>query len=1769
MTPSSTDPASSLDVSDDDLPHTDQSTSIEFELSRSVNFASYQNSVPVLRQLRVRNRSQTPLAQLRLELNSEPGFIKPKTWIIDRIDPDTTLTLDDNEIHLDAGYLNRLNEAERGEVRFTLCDANTVLCQREAELRVLARDEWGGVRAMGELLSAFVMPNDPAIAGLLKQAGEILAGNGFSPSMNGYQDHDPERAHLLVSALWSAIAAKQLTYANPPKSFEARGQKTRPPSTILRDGLATCLDSSLLFASAIEAVGLHPVIVMKHDHCFVGAWLVESCFGQLIEPDCCEVRKAIAGGELIVFETTLVTQRPARSFDDAIKAAVQQLAESDEDRFVAAIDVERARMVKIQPLPSTTEPADSTENDDVPSTPTLSLPPSTAAPSVPPTIDEPLEPKPTTPDGRIDRWHRKLLDLTLRNRLLNFKSTKQTIPFLCPEVSKLEDRLSSGKKLKLVSLPDANVAAGRDTAHHQKTNLEDLELEYANAALARNEVCATIGGEELAKRLVTLYRSSRNDLAEGGSNTLYLAVGFLRWKERPSDSRSFRAPLLLVPAKLLRRNANSAYRLAHHEDDVRFNATLIQKLKRDFNCDLSRFESELPTDKNGVDVQQVFHSVRRAIRELPGFEVVDESALASFSFAKYLMWKDLVDRSDQLEQNRVVRHLVRNPEIAFQPEAETSIPDQDEMDGRFEPRELIHPLDADSSQLAAVMAAAQGHDFVLVGPPGTGKSQTIANMIAQCLASGKTVLFVAEKTAALDVVQRRLEQNGLGDFCVELHSNKAERKRFLHQLNQAWQNGGIKRRTAWKKINEDLHRSRDQLNAYVQSLHRQASNGWTAYQAIGVSVAGQSLETAELSWPDPDQHDQHAYRHLETLANEISLHYAAVIDMDPLAAVTRTEWSMQWERELLDQCKTLIEAIDDFRPELQRFCAALGLQETEQPTDASLSTLRNLHRLAIELADTVNDDFRTVFDDHLDELPEHLKELDDAINAFDRAAAECALTFDDDDLRRIPVDQLKQDWNTAVASYWPMSYLRKRAVIKSLQSIAKLGVADPPNDFTPIREMQRAITRIDRNPLASRDHLWQHRHSATASIGQHLQRCQALLQVIRRVAKPEAESASQFETLRQTLEPFLRKRSSDTPLFEVAKQYADDFVAFDTAAGRFEHVAGSRAHPTESPHCLTASVEMARRIQANRTKLQRWTAWQSVRGRACEVGLEPIVSATEERRIPCDGVADRFRLAYVRWWLPRMIDSDNVLREFQRFQHENTIREFIELDAKARSAAAGRVRKSVAHRLPDQSEVPRKSELGLLRHQIGLKRPSKSIRELVSMMPEHFASLAPCLLMSPLSIAQYLPADQPPFDVVIFDEASQITTWDAIGAIARGRQTIIVGDPNQLPPTNFFGKSNDDEDDEELEDYERDLESILDEAKASGLPTLQLNWHYRSRHESLIAFSNHHYYENKLVTFPSPETTDSAVTLRHLPHSQYDRGKTRTNPIEAEAIVAESVARMKQWLELPEPDRKTLGVVTFNSQQQTLIQDLFDQAQRDDPTLEWFFSDDRIEPTVVKNLENVQGDERDLMLFSITFGPGKSGKVPLTFGALNRDGGERRLNVAVTRARQELIVFSSFKAYQLPAENSKSRGVRDLKAFLAFAEKGAAEFHRPESESDATPKFGSALEAAIADRLQSRGWDVTPQVGVSGFRIALAIRDPHDKRTYLAGIECDGATYRNSATARDRDKTRQWVLENLGWNIVRVWSRDWWYDPDGATDRLDQELRDLLSQRQFNGSTAD
>ena len=428
-------------------------------------------------------------------------------------------------------------------------------------------------------------------------------------------------------------------------------------------------------------------------------------------------------------------------------------------------------------------------------------------------------------------------------------------------------------------------------------------------------------------------------------------------------------------------------------------------------------------------------------------------------------------------------------------------------------------------------------------------------------------------------------------------------------------------------------------------------------------------------------------------------------------------------------------------------------------------------------------------------------------------------------------------------------------------------------------------------------------------------------------------------------------------------------------------------------------------------------------------------------------------------------------------------------------------------------------------------------------------------MMSPLSVAQYLPPDHAPFDVVVFDEASQITVWDAIGAIARGRQVIVAGDPKQMPPTNFFARADDDPDGD-LE-VEGDLESILDEMLAASVPELNLNLHYRSRRESLIAFSNARYYDNSLVTFPAPSVADEGLTLARPSEGFYARGGARHNEAEAKAVVQEVVDRLTHAEDVVR--QQSISVVTFNAEQQTLIEDLLDRERRRAPEIEWAFSaDETPEPVFVKNLETVQGDERDVILFSVTFGPDRAGHVSLNFGPLNREGGERRLNVALTRAKSEMKVFSLLRPDQIDLGRTNSRAVADIKDFLDYAERGASVLGIAAARS--VGDADSPFEVAVTEALRRKGWRVEPQIGVSAFRIDLGVVHPDAPGRYLAGVECDGAAYHSSAVARERDKVRQQVLEGLGWTLFRIWSTDWWTNKSAALERVDGELRDCLER---------
>lgn len=1724
--------------------------SVQVEFAAKLNFASHQNSFPILRALRIENSSPTDrLEGLTISLDSNPAFLKPKIWHVERIDAHGSITISDRDIELDGNFLLRLADSMRGSVQITVKKDETVLAEVAKDVELLAFNEWGGAGYMPELLAAFSVPNDPSIDRILKGASTILQKAGKKDSIDGYQSGSRERVWEIVSAIYSAISNIQISYAEPPASFEQNGQKIRLPKQLLDARIGTCLDTAMLFASAFEQAGLNPIIALPEGHALAGVWLQPETLSTIVIDEAETLRKRVQLRELVLFETTFATSHPAPSFSKAVNAVDAVITQERDDSFGAAVDIKRARMHRILPLGLKFDTSNEVQND-IPQV-ELVLEEAPSLPDFDTEEDEGTEKE--TPDGRIERWQRRLLDLTLRNPLLNHKATTTSLRILCPNPGILEDKLAEGVRISIQPVPQATTFAQDDVLHQKRTG-ELIAEEYAREALENKQVLVDLPEKELSQRVVEIYRKAQTALQEGGANTLYLALGFLLWKRDDKDGRRFRAPLILVPVSLERKSVRSGVKMVAHDDESRFNTTLLEMLRKDFGIDIQGLDGELPTDHSGIDVDGIWNRVRQRIKEAPGFEVVEDVVLGHFSFAKYLMWKDLVDRTDALRENSVVRHLIDTPRDPYP--SEIGFVDEHQIDQEFAPSDLLTPLPADASQMSAIATADRGKDFVIMGPPGTGKSQTISNMIAHLLGKGKTVLFVSEKTAALEVVHRRLEDIGLGKFCLQLHSNKARKAEVLNQLRVCWDSANSSSTSEWKLQADKLKVLRDQLNKVVDHLHRKGRNGLTPHFAMGVKVRDEGLSAhVSLSWPSATHHDETDLRNMRDAVDKLAIQAEAIGDFSksPFSVVSAGEWSPQWETKLVELSGRLSTAAQELQHACQELCGAIGIGLT----DHSMSRLEALSELTKTLLDSFRKQTSFALEADGAEQIDALEQAVSCLKAYAEAQASLSCSYDPFSWRKIDGEDIARRWSAAEQSWFlKRQYLRWR-VIRDMRGLGAQGKPTPEKDaviLTTLRALGEEIDRLDKQLSGFRE--WK-AHSTDPSAAEELQvlgrRVRGSLSKLTDDSKTLVEMRAKVRTLLNEGNDLL---GPEAVVGRTAERFQSSLVLFQQVCLEFEAIAGKsiREHFQNENRVLELVTQTAERIVSSHQELRDWCAWRKRRAEAVDLDLLPLIEAIEAGHIQASDVRETFEASYCSWWSGAIIGEDEVLRTFSTPEHSATIMQFREIDSLFLKLTAEFIAARLSGGIPEQEDIRRSSQWGILQREIRKKARHKPIRQLTQEIPEVFSTLAPCVMMSPLSVAQYLPADQSLFDVVIFDEASQITVWDAVGSIARGRQVIVAGDPKQMPPTNFFARSNDDSD--PAIDDEGDLESILDEMLGASIPERPLNLHYRSRRESLIAFSNAKYYDNALITFPAPVVPDTGVSLVR-PTGFYARGGARHNQGEARAIAKEVVRRLTNRDQ--DVRNRSIGVVTFNSEQQSLIMDLLDEERSRNPEIEWAFSNDHtLEPVFVKNLETVQGDERDVILFSITYGPDQSDHLTMNFGPLNRVGGERRLNVAMTRARSEMIIYSTLHPERIDLSRSQARAVADLKHFLEYAERGPDVLGAFIGGSKGD--FESPFEVAVARALKERGWQVHSQVGVSAYRIDLGVVHPDYPGVYLAGVECDGAMYHSSAYARERDKIRQSVLENLGWTLFRVWSTDWWTNRAKALDSLDNYLSERLRQ---------
>ena len=1725
---------------------------IHADIAPKLNFAAHQSAFTVLRSLRVQNlHDNQRVEHLLLTLQSNPEFIKEKSWVIDRIAPEGLISILDRDLEVDGGFLMNIAESIRGDVTFRLEKDGNFLAELAKPVELLAYNEWGGVGYMPELLAAFSMPNDPAVDKVLHSASEILRRAGKREQIDGYQSQSRERVWEIASAIYSAIANLGLTYAAPPASFENDGQKIRLPAQILDSRVATCLDSAMLFASAFEQAGFNPIIALPKGHALAGVWLQPEDLSTIVIDEAETLRKRIDLKELTLIETTCVTSHPTTIFSNAIAAAGDSIRVDFDNTFSAAVDIRRARAHSITPLGLKFGEIETSHGTTTVNEAQLSLEP---APSLPDFDSNELDDgKTDTPENRLERWQRKLLDLTLRNPLLNHRATKASLRIICPDPHLLEDKLAEGARIMISPVPQPSSENQDDEIHRQREGVSITE-EYARNELEKRRVLVDLPQEQLSKRAVEIYRKAQTSLQEGGANTLYLAIGFLLWKRDLKEDRRFRAPLILLPITLERKSVRSGIRMTAHDDEPRFNTTLLEMLRRDFRIDIPGLDGALPEDNSGIDVENVWNKVRLAVKDAPGFEVIDDVVLGHFSFAKFLMWKDLVDRTEDLRNNAVVRHLMDTPRDPYA--IGEGFVDPRQLDQIYSPSDLLVTLPADSSQMAAVATADRGKDFVLIGPPGTGKSQTISNIIGHLLGKGKTVLFVSEKTAALEVVYNRLVKVGLGRFCLELHSNKAKKADVLKQLGLAWEAGTLELQTAWKQKADTLLVLRNRLNQLVNHLHKKHRNGLTAHYAIGVRVKdGESTYGVTLSWPNSDYDDEKSLKAKREVVENLSIQAKAVGDFSqsPFFLVEKSKWSPQWEERIVDRVNTLSVTAGDVEHCRDALCNAIGFKLP----DHTMTRLEALGELAFLLLDSYRRPTAYALAPDGTDRIETLNEAVGRLKKYREAQASLSCAYKPFSWRTLDGEQLELRWKEANTKWWLVRIFSKQRIIKEMRANGAEEKPDPTIDIpllTSLRQEGKAIDRLDQ--LLSDFKEWSG-HTTEPEAADTLRRLgeRARAVVGKLVNDPQSLVDVRIK-IRTMLHDGNDLLSAESSIGRLATVYLDALEKLQQAIGEFETVAGGSVRKafSNSYGALSEVQQMAETIRTRHSELNSWCAWRRRRAEAIVAGLLPLVQAVEQGRIPPEEIENTFEAAYCTWWSTAVIEEDEVLRSFSAPEHEAIIDKFRRIDDEFQALTAKYIEAMLSGALPDQENIKKSSGWGVLRRELQKTRRHKPVRKLLEEAPDVLTSLTPCFMMSPLSVAQYLPADQALFDVVIFDEASQITVWDAVGSIARGRQVIVTGDPKQMPPTNFFTRTDDDPDGDI--DMEGDLESILDEMLGASIPSTKLNLHYRSRFEGLIAFSNDRYYSNDLITFPAPEVVDRAVSLVRL-DSFYARGGARNNQGEAKAIVDETIRRLTH--NNPEIGSRSIGIVTFNSEQQTLIEDMLDDARRKHPEIEPAFSREHVaEPVFVKNLETVQGDERDVVLFSITYGPDRSGHVTMNFGPLNREGGERRLNVAITRARVEMIVFSSLHPDQIDLSRSQARAVADLKHFLEYAERGQVVLGS--TVQGYREDFESPFEVAVAQELQMLGWQVHPQVGVSAYRIDLGIVHPDKPGRYLAGIECDGAMYHSSAFARERDKIRQSVLENLGWTIFRIWSTDWWTNKEGALKKINDALHHCLNE---------
>ena len=1344
----------------------------------------------------------------------------------------------------------------------------------------------------------------------------------------------------------------------------------------------------------------------------------------------------------------------------------------------------------------------------------------------------------------FDETRRRLVDTGTRNRLVhvNRANTRGAVVNIEDERSDdVYNILSGGRTMRFRPL-------GKDRHQQGEISLAGIKDEgegsSSDSRYTNNQLDTLLGPDALAKKLLKIARDARTAEEEQGVNILYLALGFVTWFEDEKSDIRREAPLVLLPVELIRNQRTSTYDLRMRSDDLMTNLPLQQRWQDDFGLVLP--DLEIDDDWRPSDY---FDQVEAMVGKRARWSIDRNGMqLGFFSFSKLLMFRDL-DLDAWPDGNLENHDLVRGLLYEGFGEDQSPFGDGESLDAVLPPENICHVVDADASQAKVIEEARCGKNLVVQGPPGTGKSQTIANIIAAAAKEGKTVLFVAEKMAALEVVHDRLVKVGLADICLELHSRTANKRQVLEELKRTLNAGEAI--PAMPEQPDALRKTRDELNAIAQALHAPVGEtGETAFgmlsrqvRYIGLGAPPPTFASTNLSSMD---------RGAEQRAVTALARYGAAIEATgdpsthPLRGVRNTSLQPVDQARLRPLIESARDDVSTFNVAMDAALDLVGLADGGwfDLADSMVELLRDLDGLEQSQAGLAQKMLRCPDRPRLKATLALGKQWHEEREAARDLFLDHAFSSD--------VAHLRGPLAAGTLSFfsrWGGAYRAASRELAGLLKTALPGSADDRLDYVDrlleIARLRGEWAMDEPFCQAAVGEDWRGERTDWSAIG-------SMCDWADRVSAANTDIEAEIDDLvtaalsSQRVGLVERIQASGEQAWQSLGELR---TLLDLGEDRFP--VGWRE--ADLPLIIEALTEMAGAVD----RYPAWAELVAARKIADAEGIGTLADRLDSGDMNAESATIELRFARAEAIWRRALASNPALADLANVDRHVLVGQFSRLE---KQHLHDNVTGIVAAHL---SQLPRGAlgEMKIIRGEMGKKRGHKALRRLFSEAPNAIQRIKPVLLMSPISVAQYLTPGTHSFDLLLIDEASQVRPEDALGAIARAQQVVVVGDQKQLPPTSFFdrltsGDGDDDQSEDDAAETEEDLlggaaqvaelESILTLCEARGLPARMLEWHYRSRDPSLIRVSNREFYSDRLILPPSPLERDPTFGLTFtMVDGAYDKGGRRDNRLEGTALVR-AVAKHARTM-----PKQSLGIVTFSVAQKHTINLLLENARRDDKILDEFLREGGAEDVFVKNIENVQGDERDVIFISVGYGPTQPGgrMIGASFGPVNLEGGERRLNVLFTRARLRCEVFASFDPGDLDVSRSAREGPRVLKRFLEFAKTRQIVEHFPTGDDADSP-----FEEDVADTIRSFGFLADPQVGSVGFRIDIGVRHPDRPGSYILAVECDGATYHSALWARERDRLRQGVLENLGWRFHRIWSTDWFYNRNREIARLRDAL---------------